>query len=668
MGNYLQILGLGFIYEDLDAMSGMIGHVLQNGKAIKNYYGLPYMNEHFGSTQIVCRVGPTPEGDKLQFTGFDSHADSLCCWKFRIEQKVKFEDNEDPTRVKLLLKDLNGGNMVAVDVLNGDILPSFKKDEVIELQMIAFSEHADFYADEDAYADTVEPGPNGKKTMIGENTLFPVGFFSDDEEMKDVVQIHGTIKRMALGKNKIEGEEVSANIRCHVDTQLGEIVIILPLDDIEEARNNENMREGKVINCLARLSGDAAIYDYEDGMVKNPENNLKLVAYTLEDGDPKRLRSVAAENFYYHSDSSGKDIRDIDEYIEFANYVNSKAKPTHTDYATITEIVEGDEELDYSVGTRCALIRYEGEEGYDAIVFVDTDDEGNISRILLSREGRYRFKVDEPFPKEEDENLEDMIARATYKSSIIGRSHFHDLIEREMEEAEIDQYIDDHRGDLEEDLSDLFSWEIAEDVFAEAFLRGVRKSRITDYREENIRDIGKQFHKDATLFKSDEVQKESFHDALVLVAAIGRLYKGRWVPQDAVQDTEPVEDHNAVNKKRQFNILMALKQGYETGDFENVEPYLTEKSVFESQWVFEPLTGKTDIMAYLRGKGETLKKHDAFALGTFVITPEEPILRLIQGNNDSVAVVIELDDEGRVARIDLCDIHLLVDESGFEQE
>ena len=67
------------------------------------------------------------------------------------------------------------------------------------------------------------------------------------------------------------------------------------------------------INCLARLSGDAAIYDYEEGMVKNAENNLKLVAYTLEDGDPKRLRSVAAENFHYHSDSSGKDIRDIDE-------------------------------------------------------------------------------------------------------------------------------------------------------------------------------------------------------------------------------------------------------------------------------------------------------------------------------------------------------------------
>ena len=73
-------------------------------------------------------------------------------------------------------------------------------------------------------------------------------------------------------------------------------------------------------------------------------------------------------------------------------------------------------------------------------------------------------------------------------------------------------------------------------------------------------------------------------------------------------------------------------------------------------------------MAYLRGKGETLKKHDALCLGTFVITPERQILRLIQGDKDSLAIVVELDEEGLAARIDLCDIHLLVDETCFEQE
>ena len=528
MGNYLYNLGLGFVTEEEDTMRGFIGHVLKNGKAVNGYYGLPYLNEHFGSSQIVCRTGHTPEGG-LQFTGFDAHADSLCCWKLRVEDKVNNKDEEDPTRVKLLVKDLNGDNLVAVDVVNGDVLPSFKKNEVIELQMIAFAAHADFYEDEEAYADSVEPGVNGKKTMIAENTLFPAGLFSDDDDLKDVVQIHGTIKKMVLAKNIIEDEEVSANIRFHVDTQLGEIEVVLAVDDVDEVGNKENMHTGKVIDCLARLSGDAAIYGYEKGLVKNAENNLKLVAYTLESGDPERLRSVAAKDFRYHSDSSGKDIGNIDEYIEFAKLVRANAKPAHTDYAEIKEIAEGEEELEYPVGTRCALIRYKGEEDYDAIIFVDTDEEGNISRILLSREGRYRFAVENPLPVKED--LAAMIARATYKTSIIGRAHFHDLIERELEDEEIDRYIAEHKDELEADLSDLFSREIVEDVFAEAFLRGVRKSRITDYEEENIRAIGKQFHKDATLFKSEEEQKNIFHDALVLSAAIGRLYKGKWTPE-----------------------------------------------------------------------------------------------------------------------------------------
>ncbi len=119
------------------------------------------------------------------------------------------------------------------------------------------------------------------------------------------------------------------------------------------------------------------------------------------------------------------------------------------------------------------------------------------------------------------------------------------------------------------------------------------------------------------------------------------------------------------SKRRMFNILMALKQGYETGDFENVEPYLTDESIFESQWVLEPLTGKTDIMHYLRGKGQTLIKHNALAFGDFIVHPDGVFLRLTpradDPENEPIAIVVELDAEGMAARIDLCDIRLLVD-------
>ena len=526
MANFLHELGLEFIAEDEETFTKLIGIILHEGKVIRNYYDLPYVNQHFGSTQMICRLGKTPEGE-LQFVGFDSHTDSNCVWEMRIEEKMNNKDEDDPTRVKLLAHDMDGNNMLAIDVMNGDILPSFKKDEVIKLQMIAFTDHADFYADEAAYADTVEPGPNGKKTMIGEDTIFPIGMFSDNDDMKDVVQIHGTIKKMLIGITKFGENELKTNVRCIVDTQLGEIEIVLPLKDAEAARNIENMSVGKIINCFARLSGDAAIYEYENGIIKDAENNLKLVAYTLENGDPERLRTALSKDFEYKSESSGKQISNVDELITFVNYIQTEGKPAHTSYATVVSIDDGPDELEYPVGTRCAVIGYEGADALDAIIFVDTDEEGTIKRIYLSQNSRYHFKIDNPFPKKQ--SIEELLAETTYKSSIVGRAHYHSLIDNDTDEEEIDEYISGYRDELEADLSDLFDMESSEDVFAEAFLRGVKKSRIpeNEYKEEEIIDLGKQFYKDATFFKTEDEQKEIYHDALILAAAIGRLYIGR---------------------------------------------------------------------------------------------------------------------------------------------
>ena len=528
MADFLHEIGLGFLKKDLDSFSGFIGHVLETGKVIPNYYDLPYINQHFGSSQIICRMSRDAETGGLQFSAFDCHADSpeSCVWKLRIEDKVNKVDEEDPTRVKLLTRTMSGQGLFAIDVVNGDILPSFKKAEVIDLQMVAFAEEADFYADEEAYADTIEPGPNGKKMMIGDNSIFPVGLFSDNEDVKDVVQIHGTITEMYIGVSKFGDEEMDSNLRFFVDTNIGGIVVILPFDDPRKVRDNPNMRPGKVINCFARLSGDAAIYAYEDGIVKDAENNLKLVAYTLEKGDPERLRPVMAEHFVYQSETSELTIEDIDELIAHIRDVQKDGDPSHTDYATITDY-QGEGTPEYPAGTKCLALRYDNRgDGYSNIVFVDTDDEGKICRIFLSRDSNYRFRVEDPFPDNEYDLAKD-IANTTYQFSIIGRSHFHGLIDDKIDEAAMEKYIADHREGLEADLSDLFDRESSEEVFSEAFLRGVRKSSIKDYKEEDIISLGKQFHKDATLFKSEEKQKEIFRDALILVSAIGRLYIGR---------------------------------------------------------------------------------------------------------------------------------------------
>ena len=192
MANFLNELGLAGLIDDEETARGFLGDVFSSGKVIPNYYGYPYVNKHYGSTQIIARTAPNEDADGLKLAGFDTHADSMCVWEFRIEKKMTNPDEDDPTRVRLFTKALDGSCPLIIDVVNGDILPSFKTDEIIKLQMIAFSDHAEFYADEDEYAESVKPGHNGRKIMIGENTIFPSGLFIDNEEIKDVVQIHGT--------------------------------------------------------------------------------------------------------------------------------------------------------------------------------------------------------------------------------------------------------------------------------------------------------------------------------------------------------------------------------------------------------------------------------------------------------------------------------------------
>ena len=522
MGNFLNELGFNFVNENGDIAQGLIADTIQYGKVVTGYYDLPYVNQHYGEMQICARVG-NGEGDIQEFKGFDAHCDSLNVWQLRIIDKLPLRNKDDKTEVKLLTTSADGHNFLHIDVLNGDALPSYKKDEVIELQVIAFANEAEFYADEDDYFNRAGIESEDGKYIVGLNSVFPVGLFSEDEYAKDVVQVVGEIKKMRFGQCKFDEEEITPNFRFYIDTRFGELVIVMPVEYLNNLENKENIAVGKIISCFARLSGDAAVQEYENGIVKDAEHNLKLVAYSFEKGDPERLRSVFAKNFSYHSDSSGKDIQSVDELIEFLQYVRENAPTTYTSYATITGISEGKEELKYPVGTRCAVIRYDGEEEWDAIIFVDTDDEGNIERIYLTKEPRYCFSVDEP-PADAGDDLADVFASQTWQEAIVVRAHFHNLLDREQDLDSVENAILENEIEISVTLSDLFDADISEDTFAEAYMRGVKKSGAEEYDEERLLRYGKQFYRDFTLRLSDEDQKDQFEDALILVCAVGLMY------------------------------------------------------------------------------------------------------------------------------------------------
>ena len=101
------------------------------------------------------------------------------------------------------------------------------------------------------------------------------------------------------------------------------------------------------------------------------------------------------------------------------------------------------------------LIKYvcsEGKEveGYlglpyynlDAILFVDTDEAGDIAAIYISRDPRYTFKID--LPPQRKNILDDLPFHDSYREAMLARASFHEFIEREVtvEDITSDEILD----------------------------------------------------------------------------------------------------------------------------------------------------------------------------------------------------------------------------------
>ena len=138
---------------------------------------------------------------------------------------------------------------------------------------------------------------------------------------------------------------------------------------------------------------------------------------------------------------------------------------------------------------------------------------------------------------------------------------------------------------------------------------------------------------------------------------------------------------------RRYKVLKEVGRGYETGDFSGLYPYLRKDCVLTSCWVLTCLLGSGAIVNYYNGKGEELRRRDCLARTTVVELLDdktradrdeisagreavdggragiqyEPgkycllMEQTISGVDISILVDVQLDEEGMVRRIHLCD-------------
>lgn len=401
MANFSENYGLDFLMKDETAL-GFVGYTVKEGKAFTSYYGYPYYYKPFGDVEYWISTEKNQDGN-LEVSGIDTHCGGNCIWNMRYSGiDITPKDAPKLKRVLMFNRADGTGGLLPIDLITADVLPSFLEGDPITMQVIGLPLEINYYADEDEYAANQPSDKNGKKWMVANGELFPLSFLANHNtknhesgknyDSDSYINFTATVTNLYYGTFDLNEDKNDTFIRCLVDTKYGTLELDHTIDQINE-NQRKNIKVGAVVSGVCILSGDVAIYEYENGAIKDFEHNLQLLRYTLVKGDPERLKSVLTTSTIYSTETTGEELVGADRIIERINYVHeNRENEYYANFATITTV---DAELDYPVGTRCIVLSPGKEENYESIVFIDVNEVGIIERIKVSTDKRYHFKVDE---------------------------------------------------------------------------------------------------------------------------------------------------------------------------------------------------------------------------------------------------------------------------------
>lgn len=404
---FLENFGLGFLNKSQEAFFRIRRDIVEEGRAIRGYYGVPYFNKRYGDVQMVLRTVFREERDRLEITGMDSHAAGGAVWEARLCGMDIRRKSSDLLERRVAIKHAEGGGGVAVvSLVNGDVLPSFLEDDLVKLRVAGFPERIEYFPDGDAYARAQPSLRNGQKFVLAEGTFFPAGLMrsrdpdspevESDGHLDGIVNIRGTVKALYRGKFEFGGESHDTFIRCIIDTEYGPLEIVHTAAQVNAAQR-KNVRVGAMVNFCGTLSGDAAVLEYENGIVRDEAHNLAVVRDVICGGDADRLRSVLAEDAVSLVEGRDSHIMYGAGRAVLGFKLAQKRDPGKRTvlWGSVTAVNGEVDPLAYRVGKRC-LVTVSGEGSrYRFITYVDTKPSGEIGGIVMTTELWYRIAPDE---------------------------------------------------------------------------------------------------------------------------------------------------------------------------------------------------------------------------------------------------------------------------------
>ena len=440
--------GLDFMLEDDDTITGMAHYVVKEGKGLRGYYGFPYFFKTFGHVELWVRTEKTGEKE-FAFDGVDVHSGGCIAWDL-IHTGIDITPKELSKTEKIMMfkRKTDHGGFYPVHIINADVLPSFLEGDNVRVQIVAQPVKVEYHASFKEYEDAQPRGDNGKAWIPAEGALVATPFLFNHsperyEQGKDyaddsLVHFNAKVTELYCGTFELGGQKDNLYIRCFAETEYGELEFVHTYDQVPEELR-KNIKVGSIISGYCILSGDAAIGEYTDGAVKDFDHDLRLIRYSFEKGEAERLRSVLSPDATYESEPTGAFLTGPDEIIQNIDYVTANVKKKYrTVFATIKE-ADGPE---YPAGTRCIVLAREGEDRFESIAFIEVNDDGLITRIKISNDGRYVFETDKP--EKVATPLDDYVLPGSVAEAMILRAKYFGLIPQNTDTELIIQNIPEY--------------------------------------------------------------------------------------------------------------------------------------------------------------------------------------------------------------------------------
>ncbi|GEM_PF-976935 len=442
MANFIENFGLEDLTLTEEDTVKLLGYIAKEGKLLVGYKGT-YINHNLGNAQFILRTALNEEENRFEVIGVDTHSAGKCIWECRVYGDDPTPSGFGPLQRRCLLvpQDSREG-MTIINIVNSEVLPSYLEGDIIKLQVVAFPVLIKYFADEESYINYQSDKYAGsKRVILSDGAIFPSGYLLNrdprrseserDFNLDDHVLVHGTVKKCFTGQAVIKDKELTKFVRCIIDTDFGELELVHQYKMVGKEQR-ENMREGATVSAICVLSGDAAIYEYDDGIVLDEQNNLRLLRNCILAGDVDRLRMVLDKNCVFYVDTTGQTLEGADKVINHFRNAHEAVRKEEEFYvypATISSLdytEETDIPLLYDPGKRCLISASGDAEHYESITFLDFNELGRITKITLSCDGRYRFKIDRP--RRKPQLFEEFAPATNAATPILMRAKFAGII------------------------------------------------------------------------------------------------------------------------------------------------------------------------------------------------------------------------------------------------